>query len=309
MLEALKEKEMEKLSGSMNKLTTLRQGLGVSEHTKLLIIHADDAGLSHAENRGTIDALEKGSVNSYSMMVPCPWFYEIAAFARLNPHIDHGIHLTLTCEWHTYKFGPVLSKYKVPSLVDKDGYFYKTRQEVLAHADLDELKSELCAQIDRALSFGLQPTHLDSHMYTLGASSEFLQVYRDLGQRYKLPVMLNSGLIHEMSHLKTIASKASNELWIDHLYLGDFQNFENGTLADYYANVIQSLKPNLNMIIIHPAYDDPEMRSITKNHPNFGAAWRQIDLDFFTSSHCRELLENAGVQMISWKEIRDHLYT
>ena len=86
-------------------------------------------------------------------MVPCPWFYEISEFALNNPSFDYGIHLTLTCEWNSYKFGPVLGKKDVPSLVNDQGYFFKTRQEVIDHAILKELRNELCAQIDKALSF------------------------------------------------------------------------------------------------------------------------------------------------------------
>ena len=98
--------------------------LGFPENSKLLIIHADDAGLSHSENRATIQSLEQGVVNSYSIMVPCPWFYEMANFAKNNPQYDCGVHLTLTCEWENYKFGPVLPITDVPSLVDENGFFF-----------------------------------------------------------------------------------------------------------------------------------------------------------------------------------------
>jgi len=292
----------------MSKAKLLLQSLGFDDHQKLLIIHADDAGLSHSENQATIDALKRGLINSYSIMVSCPWFYEIAEFAVKNPNFDHGIHLTLTCEWNSYKFGPVLSRKEVPSLVDHQGYFFKSRQEVLNKAKPEEIRKELCAQIDRAYSFGLQPSHLDSHMYTLGASSEFLNLYREIGNLYQLPVMLNSKLITEVSSSKTIEPPLENEVMIDHLYLGNFTDFENGTLSAYYANTLKELQPGINMILIHTAYDDHEMRAITRNHPNFGAAWRQIDLDFFTSDQCEDLLKEQKVQMISWTEIKNLIY-
>ena len=292
----------------MSKGKTTLEALGFDQKVKLLIIHADDAGLSHAENRATIQALKKGIVNSYSIMVPCPWFYEIAEFAIQTPNFDYGIHLTLTCEWNSYKFGPVLSKKEVPSLVDNQGYFFKTRQEVIDNAILKELKNELCAQIERALSFGLQPSHLDSHMYTLGATDEFLAIYREIGQLYKLPVMLNSELISQFSGIPEQQLDMQNEVLIDRIYLGNLKDFEEGKLAEYYANSIKTLTPGLNMILIHTAFDDPEMKSITKNHPNFGAAWRQIDLEFFSSIECKTLLKEQGVEMISWKDIKNVLY-
>lgn len=308
MLEVLRVEEMEKLSGSMIKGKNTLDTLGFERDVKLLMIHADDAGLSHAENRATIQALKKGLVNSYSIMVPCPWFYEISAFALQYPDFDYGVHLTLTCEWNSYKFGPVLSKNEVPSLVDNQGYFFKTRQQVLDNALLAELKKELCAQIDRALSFGLQPSHLDSHMYTLGASQEFLTVYREIGQIYKLPVMLNSELITEVSGIPETDLDIQNDVLIDRIYLGNYKDYKEGKLADYYANSIKALKPGLNMLLIHTAFDDPEMRAITKDHPNFGAAWRQIDLEFFSSLTSKTLLKEQGIKMISWKEIKSILY-
>ncbi len=103
----------------------LSQNLGFPENTKLLIVHADDAGLSHSGNRATIKSLQYGVVNSFSIMVPCPWFHEMAVFARKNPRFDYGIHLTLTCEWEYYRFDPVLPISEVPSLVDENGHFYK----------------------------------------------------------------------------------------------------------------------------------------------------------------------------------------
>jgi predicted glycoside hydrolase/deacetylase ChbG (UPF0249 family) len=154
-----------------------------TENSKLLIIHADDAGLSHSENMATIQALEKGIVNSYSIMVSCPWFYEMAQYAKNNPNVDNGIHLTLTCEWENYRFGPVLPASEVPSLVDADGYFYKTRQELRRCASVEDVAKELNAQIEKAYKFGLQPTHIDSHMYSVGANPEFLTIYRALGKK------------------------------------------------------------------------------------------------------------------------------
>jgi len=298
-----------KLYESMSSHNGTLDALGFDRNTKLLIIHADDAGLSHSENRATIQALNFGVVNSYSIMVPCPWFYEISSFALKNPNLDYGIHLTLTCEWNSFKFGPVLGQEKVPSLVNSHGYFYQKRQDVIENAVLKELRDELCAQIDRALSFGLKPSHLDSHMYTLGASQEFLSVYRDVGQQYKLPVMLNSQLLKEVSNDSIKALDLNNEVLIDKIYLGNFNDFKNNKLVEYYENSIKALQPGLNMILIHTAFNDPEMQAITKNHPNFGAEWRQLDLDFFTSITCKNIIKKQNIQMISWKEIKNRIYS
>jgi hypothetical protein len=305
----LKAMATEKLSGSMNKsLEVLVRELGFEPSTKLLMIHADDAGLAHSENMATIEALQKGVVNSYSIMVPCPWFYEMAEFALRHPEFDYGIHLTVTCEWNSYKFGPVLGQHSVPSLTDEQGFFFKNRKDVVDNAKLQELKDELCAQIDRALAIGLQPSHLDSHMYTLGASLEFLELYREIGRQYRLPVLLNSSLIREMSGMNNPDIDLSEDIEVDHMLLGQFNDFSKGKLRDYYIHALTHLQPGFNVLLIHPAHDNEEMKAVTRDHPNFGAEWRQIDLEFFTSDQCKTILREQGIQMVNWTQIKNIKY-
>ncbi len=293
----------------MNENRNLSEKLGFSKDSKLLIIHADDAGLSSAENKATIESLEKGSVNSYSIMVNCPWFYQITQFANQNPRYDYGIHLTLTCEWQSFKFGPVLSVKEVPSLVDKNGFFYKSRKELLEQADLKEVKLELCAQIDRALHFGLFPSHLDSHMYSLGISDDFLRIYHELGEKYKLPIMLNNNLIKEISGLDQFFIDTTRNALVDHVILGNYEAFKKGRLSNFYEESLENLKKGFNLILIHPAYNLSEMKTITENHPNFGSEWRQIDLDFFTSKKCKEIIAKNNIQLITWGDIKNLYYS
>ena len=277
--------------------------LGYSKEDKLLIIHADDAGLAHAENDATIQALKVGIVNSYSIMTPCPWFFEIADFAINNPQFDYGIHLTLTCEWNNYKFGPVLPLSKVPSIVDKYGYFHGSRDGFKSNVNMIEVQNELRAQIDRALILGLNPSHLDSHMYTLGLSSELLELYKSLGKEYNLPILLNKQLLKFFS--PGLESNIDDgDLCVDRVYLGRYEDFEKGKLADYYEQVMDGMKSGLNLILIHPAFNTNEMQAITVDHPNFGAAWRQLDFDFFTSQRCRSKIIEKDIKLISWNDIK-----
>lgn len=281
----------------------LAQKLGYPENAKLLIIHADDAGLSHSENQATIKALQNGSVNSYSIMVPCPWFFEMATFAKNNPHYDCGIHLTLTCEWENYKFGPVLPVTEVPGLVDKNGYFHKTRSDFKNHAKPTEIKKELTAQIERALQFGIQPSHLDSHMCSIGVTPETLEIYKELGKTYKLPVFINKQFV-ESIRLSEENYNFKDTLLADNLLIGHFNDFNKGQLKNFYLKALDSIEPGFNVFLLHPAFDDSEMRGITINHPNFGSEWRQIDFDFFTSEACKLKLQKNEIRLITWKEIQ-----
>lgn len=280
----------------------LAQKLGYPEDAKLLIIHADDAGLSHSENQATIKALETGSVNSYSIMVACPWFFEMATFAKNNPSYDCGIHLTLTCEWENYKFGPVLPITEVSSLVDQHGYFYKTRKDFKNNAKPAEIKKELIAQIDKALQFGIKPTHLDSHMCSIGVTPEILEIYKELGKTYNLPVFINKEFAESIS-LSTEKYNFNDTLLTDNLLIGHFSDFEKGELRSSYAKALDNIQTGFNIFLLHPAFDDREMQGITINHPNFGSSWRQIDFDFFTSNECKSKLKENNIQLITWKEI------
>jgi predicted glycoside hydrolase/deacetylase ChbG (UPF0249 family) len=280
---------------------------GLNDNDVVLMIHADDAGLCHSENRATIHCLENGSVNSCSVMVNCPGFDEMASYLRLNPQFDHGIHLTLTCEWLDYKFGPVLSADEVPSLVDENGHFFKDRKTLLSNARPEEVRKEIRAQIQKGLDFGLQPSHIDTHMYSMGISSEVFEVYRETGLEFNLPILLNERLLAEVAGIDPAAVLSSSDFLIPYVHFGRFDLFTEGKLDAFYRKTIENLNPGLHMILIHPAFDDQEMKAITREHPNFGSAWRQIDADFFSSQDCKTLLKEKGVRMINWTDIRELL--
>src|SRR5258708_37665710 len=145
---------------------TLADRLGYPAGTKLIIVHADDLGETHAVNAAAIKALESGTINSASLMVPCPWFPEMADYAKSHPDADFGLHLTLTSERVYYRWGPVAPADKVPSLIDQNGYFHHDWDNN-QHISAKEVEIELRAQIERALAMDVRPTHLDSHQYRL----------------------------------------------------------------------------------------------------------------------------------------------
>tara|TARA_R110002050_G_scaffold136014_1_gene259160 strand:- start:4829 stop:5695 length:867 start_codon:yes stop_codon:yes gene_type:complete len=275
--------------------------LGYKKEDILLMVHADDAGLSCSENAATIEALKKGIVNSYSIMVPCPWFWDMANFAKNQPQHDCGIHLTLTCEWKHYKFGPVLPYSEVPSLVDQQGHFHAKRDQVKKWAKPQEVKKELKAQIDRALAAGITPTHLDSHMYTLGLTKELLSVYRELGREYQLPIFLSDQLLEDVGNPDSLQTSDSI---VNAVHMGNFGAMKSTGLGPVYTNMLENLKAGFNIILIHPAFDNMEMKQVCTDHPNFGSLWRQMDFDFFTNPNTVALLKERNIKPITWREIQ-----
>ena len=282
------------------------QRLGYPPDTKLLMLHADDAGLCHAENQATMRALQQGVLNSYSIMPACPWFEEMARFARDNSQYDYGIHLTLTCEWQHYKWGPLLGASGAPSLVRSDGYFFSNKTDFSNNARPDQVRNELRAQIERVLRFGLQPSHLDAHMFVLGQKPEFLAVYKALGAEYGLPVLLHETIV-DLSTAGPEQYFSDSDFRVDRLLLGNYPVFAEGRLFEFYHSTLDTLQAGLNVLIVHPAFDDAEMQGVAVEHPNFGSAWRQIDFDFCTDPRTAATLAKQGIQLIDWREIRRRL--
>jgi chitin disaccharide deacetylase len=283
-----------------NAQTTLQEKLGYPKNTKLLIIHGDDLGVSHSENMATIAGMEKGSISSASIMVPTPWFPEIAAYARAHPKADFGLHLTLTAEWKNYKWGPVASKEKVPGIINKYGFMYESVDSVQNVATAAEVETEIRAQIEQAKQFGIDITHLDSHMGTLFFKQEYLRVLIILGREYKLPVLL----VRQIPGVTDFTT--DKDVVLDNIYIANPPDFKSG-MDKYYSGILKSLQPGVSEIILHAAYDDSEMQGVTIDHADYGAAWRQADYNFFSGDACKKLLKENNIRVITWREIRDKL--
>lgn len=278
----------------------IAEKLGYPADSKLLIIHADDLGVAHSQDRASFQALEEKAVTAASVMVPCPWFTEVADFAKSHPDADLGLHLTLTSEWKTYRWGPVAPRDRVASLLDPNGYFYPDNGPVAAHAKPEEAEREVRAQIQRALAMGIHPTHLDTHMGTLAATPQLYSILIKVAHEYHLPyiaVRLPGRQGEEMMKLVS-----PNDIVLDHLVM-----FPPKTPADQwtqsYVKAIAALKPGLNELIVHLAYDDSEMRAITADHPDYGAAWRQRDFDAVTSPEFKRALKQNHIILVGWREL------
>lgn len=280
----------------------LAEKLGYSKDAKLLIIHADDIGVAHSVNAASIAAFEKKGISSGSIMVPCPWFPEIAAYARNHPELDLGIHITLTAEWKNYKWGGVLSSNEIPSLLNKYGFFFESVEEFARNAKPAEVEKEVRAQIERAIAFGIKPTHLDSHMGSLFVSPEFFKIFQKIGREYNMPVLLPMNMIRQRApHLETMIEPGQFAI---NQFFSLWMSVAPEKWNETYSQFIAKITPGLHEIVVHLAYDNDEMQAVTIDHPDFGSAWRQRDYNFVVSDELKELLKKNNIHLLTWREIQ-----
>ena len=274
------------------------QRLGLPANAKLLILHADDLGFSHSVNVASFEALDKNAITSASIMVPTPWIAEVAAYARAHPNADLGLHLTLNSEWETFRWGSVASSDKVPSLLDSAGTFPSLVAPLAARAKPAEVERELRAQIDRALALGIRPTHLDSHMGALFATSELIATYVKVARAYRLPflsVPFDSG--------GPQMPLTEHDIVLDAVIIAT-PDVPRERWKEFYLNAIANLKPGLTEMIVHLGHDDAELQAVTVNHEPYGSAWRQRDFDVVMSAEFKKALQDHGVTLVRWRDLQ-----
>ena len=279
---------------------TVAERLGYPRDSKLLIIHADDLAVAHSEDAASFDALDRHAATSASIMVPCPWLTEVAAYAKAHPEADLGLHLTLTAEWKTYRWGSVESKDKVRSLLDPDGYLWPEVAPAIQHIKAEEAEREIRAQIEHAIAVGIHPTHLDSHMGTLFARPDLMAVYVKVAHEYKLPflAMLTPDLPPEVK-----AMFSDRDVLLDSVIIAN-PSVQPENWKNFYIDAIKNLKPGLTEIIVHLAHDDAESQAVTVDHPDYGAAWRQRDYDVITSPDLKKALEDNHIILVHWSDLK-----
>ncbi len=285
---------------------TLAERLGYKATDKLLLIHADDVGMCHSVNVATTEAMEKGVVTCASIMVPCPWFPEIAAYCRAHPEKDFGLHLTLTSEWQHYRWRPLTSAKETPGLLDKEGFIHRNETDTARFAKPAEVEKEIRAQIARAREFGIKPTHIDSHMGTLFAGV-FYPVYTKVGQETGLMPMVLYPTPERVAQAKTefgfdaLVShqqlKKQNFVFLDYLKEGaEGKTLE--TRRKHYYDSFRALKPGVTEFIVHLSLDDAEIRNITGN---WEARWNEYQI--MTDPRTRALINELGIKLIGYREL------
>jgi chitin disaccharide deacetylase len=283
---------------SQTPMRTVQEKLGYPASARLLIIHADDLGMAHSVNRATFEALEKGWVTSASILVPCPWFPEVARWAQTHPDADLGIHLALNSEWTGFRWMPVSPVDKVSSLLDDQGYFPLLETQVAPKAKLSEVETELRAQIERARKAGIRLSHLDTHMTALTQSPGLFQTYKKIGKEYRLPLLLERNSGTYLPQGQTLSEDALIDKVVSIAPGVALQDWLKA-----YKDMLQPLPPGVYQLIVHTAYDDDEMRGATWDHPNWGAAWRQFDFETVKSPEFQQFLKDQGFILIRWRDL------
>ncbi|HZT67993.1 MAG TPA: polysaccharide deacetylase family protein [Acidimicrobiales bacterium] len=272
-------------------MTTLAERLGYPPDARLLIVNCDDLGSSHSANVGVYEALRAGTATSATLMVPCPWAREAAARYRGE---DVGVHLTLNAENDLYRWGPITHG---PSLLDGDGGFPRTREDVWDHADIDEVRRELRAQVERAIYWGFDVSHLDSHMGTLQMRPEFFDVYLELAVEFRLPIRLSNPSTEKRIGFpfRRLAAE-EGVVFPDHLVAGPGPGSRRPI-----ERALAELPPGVTEVFLHPAVDSGELRSST---PDW--AGRVDDHDFLTEDRSlRALVARVGAILIGYRRLRE----
>jgi predicted glycoside hydrolase/deacetylase ChbG (UPF0249 family) len=278
---------------------TLAERLGYPANSRLLIIHADDFGMMHSVNTAIEEAFENHWITSASILVPCPWFPEVAQWAKTHPEADLGIHLALNSDWTSYRWPPVSPQPRVSSLLDADGYLPLTTEYVATHAKMPDVEVETHAQVDKAKAAGIHITHVDTHMGTIVSTDDLVKVYLGTAQAYKVPALLIREPTDRAANLPNLDP---NAIFLDRL-VEIMPGVSKSEWLGAYEKMLQPLPPGAYQLIVHLAHNDAEMQGATSDHPDWGADWRQNDFDLVRSPEFQKFLKDQGFIPISWKDL------
>jgi predicted glycoside hydrolase/deacetylase ChbG (UPF0249 family) len=268
--------------------------LGYPGDARLLIINADDFGMCHAVNEAIFRAFRGGLLCSTTLMVPCPWALHAMRFLADHRDFPFGVHLTVISDWIDYRWGPITSKEKVPSLIGQAGSFYDFAHmpEFLAQVSLGQLEVEFRAQIEAVLTAGLKPTHLDWHALRIGGRADIFDVMLKLAREYGL------------------ALRVAGRAWIERVQSRGLPTNDHDFLDSYlldpvdkgarYEQLLRALPTGVSEWAVHPGLDTPELRAIDPN----GTHVRQTDLEFLMSQKAKDIVKEEGIILLDYRALQ-----
>jgi len=286
---------------------TWAEKLGYPAGRRVLILHADDIGMCYEANDSVKKTLPAGDIQSAAMMVPCPWFNEIANWYKENPEHDMGLHLAMNSEWKWYRWGPVAPREKVPGMIDRDGYLWPDILPLIAKAPGAEIEIEIRAQLERALSRGIKPSHIDTHMGALYARPDYTAAYLKVAEEYRIPAMVIEPTDRVAEKFRKQGIPVSEQLrglltayklpkldWFDAVAEG--KTYEQ-KLENFYQQ-IRDLEPGITELIFHPSTMSPGLKHITGT-----AQQRAWEAEMFSDPQVKEFLAREEIIFTNWKEM------
>lgn len=287
----------------------LAERLGYSADDRVMILNADDVGSSHASNAATFECLERGSLTSGSILVPAPWFPEAAAYARSHPDADFGVHLTFNCEYDVCRWRPLTDRSVAPGLYDEEGYQWRSVPEAAEHISAQEAETELRAQIETAISAGIDVTHIDTHMTEFLLQPKFLDAYISLGLEFSIPMIVfrpnperlkRAGLSHfwnslepQLKRLDAAGFPVIDQIFPSRLDAADVEP------AAYFSDFFANLRPGFTHFLVHPTVPSDEVSAMIE-----GAPFRAMEYEHFKDRSVAQELEGLGIHTTTYRELR-----
>lgn len=292
--------------------------LGLGSEARAIILNADDFGMCHAANEAIAELLSAGHLDSSTVMLPCAWAPEALAFAAAHPDLSVGVHLVLTSEWSRYRWRPLTGA--ATTLVDRNGYFPTEARTVEENASAEDVSAELAAQIDAALTAGVDVTHVDNHMgsvYGLHTGRDLLEPVFALAARHGLPfrlprivdgIQIGTAMQPALDRA-TAAADAAGIVILDRLWTHPFELAGEGTAAeetyeqvrDGFLALLRAVPAGVTEIYLHPMVDGHELRAAV----DFAAAKRGHERRLLADPLVHEVIEQEGLVRISWRALRD----
>ena len=285
--------------------------MGYSERDKVLITHIDDIGFAHAANVAAFECLDVGAASCGSILTAGPWFQEAAEICRARPGYDVGVHLTLTCEYPTYRWPALSSRDPSTGLLDEQGYLWKTREDAVRHVTVAGAEREMRTQIEVAISAGIDITHIDTHMGSV-VHPKFLPTYLALADELGVPAFLPNitrerlGMIDKNDiadgYAEVLEKVDTDKVpTLDEIYIDTLKPMTNKKV--FYRELIDTISPGLNHLLFHPAKMGDELMAIDKERPES----RHADYDAWRDPSLKQYIADAGIHLIGYRELKQYL--
>ncbi len=256
-----------------------------------------------------IDLWETESISSGAIMLPCPWAKPAADYCRIHAGIDMGVHATITSEWDGYRWSALSTRDPSSGLLDKDGFLWQTSEETQEHATGEAVARELQLQVEKAIQWGVEVTHVDSHMGTI-MHPKFIQAYLQVAQQVHVPVMLPRGDAISFTSMGMDAESAEGVAalvaqleerglpLVDGLAMLPLDQPDGQ--PEIARKMLADLPSGVTHFLFHPSIDTPELRAIAPDWPS-----RVANYLTFMDPNIKRFIKDQGIQVIGYHHLRD----